>query len=111
MKITKKQKTAFLKTKLSTNPAWATRALVRIFEENQTEDERSADSTRHDNGIGFSGVHANICSSFAKQLKRGWKLSDKQMVVVFKIIPKYHKQVASFIGDEKLNELCAKEVA
>ncbi|NIV12333.1 MAG: hypothetical protein GWN62_13975, partial [Aliifodinibius sp.] len=68
------------------------------------------DNTRHDNGIGFSGCHAEICSSFAKQVIRGRNLTEKQMKVVFKIIPKYHKQVAQFIGEEKLNELVESQL-
>ena len=57
MKVTQKQVKEYIKNQLSTNSGWAIKALVRIFEENQTSDEQTSEHTKHDNGIGFSGVH------------------------------------------------------
>ncbi len=105
MKVTQKQITAYVRQQLSTNPVWAVKALVRIFQENQTSDEQSSESTTHDNGIGFTGTDANFLSSLAKaQLKYG-KLSDKQMVFVFKKMPKYHAQVIKMSNQEQLIKL------
>lgn len=105
MKNNKKNTLAFVKTQLATNKVWALKALVRIYQENQTADEQAAKVTSHDNGIGFSGVDAAFASSLAEQyLKRGG-LSDKQMGFVFKIIPKYAKQVVAMSDKEKLQHL------
>lgn len=90
---------------LKTNKVWALKALVRIYQENQTSDEQAAKATSHDNGIGFTGVDAAFASSLAEQyLKRG-SLSDKQMALVFKIMPKYHNQVVKMSDPEKLNAM------
>lgn len=94
----------FIKKQLATNPAWAVKGLVKIYTL-QTADEQASDTTSHDNGVGFSGVDANILSSFAKQVNAGRNLSPKQMAIVFKKMPRYHKQVASFIPADKMTEI------
>ena len=94
----------FIKNKLATNPAWAVKGLVKIYTL-QTTDEQASDRTSHDNGVGFSGVDANILSSFAKQVNAGRNLSQKQMKIIYKKMPRYHKQIASFIPAEKLAEI------
>lgn len=102
MKNNKKNTVAFVKQMLATNKVWALRALVRIYQENQTPDEQAAKLTSHDNGIGFTGVDAQFASSLAEQyLKRG-NLSDKQMSFVFKIMPKYAGQVVKMSDEAKL---------
>jgi hypothetical protein len=107
MKTTKKNIDSFVKNQLRTNKVWALKALVRIYQENQTNDEQVAKVTSHDNGIGFTGVDAGFASSLAEQyLKRG-SLSDKQMGFVFKIIPKYSRQVIQMSDSAKLEALVA----
>jgi hypothetical protein len=92
--------------KLATNPCWAIRGLLRIFQ-NQTADEQLDGAVRHNNGIGFTGTDAPILTSFAYQVmkKLEWvksknlpvcwdkMLSEKQMNLVFKKMPKYSKQL------------------
>ena len=97
----------YIKTQLATNPAWAIRGLVKIYTL-QTADEQASDRTSHDNGVGFSGVDANILSSFAKQVNAGRNLSPKQMAIVYKKMPRYWKQIASFIPETKLAEIETK---
>ena len=97
----------YIKNQLATNPAWAIRGLVKIYTL-QTADEQASDRTSHDNGVGFSGVDANILSSFAKQVNAGRNLSPKQMAIVYKKMPRYWKQIASFIPETKLAEIEAK---
>lgn len=89
---TKKDRTSFIREKLATDRGWAIRGLVRIFE-NQTEDEKSSQSTLIDNGIGFNGADAEILSSIATQYLHGTNLSAKQMEIVYKRLPKYAKQL------------------
>ncbi len=38
-------------------------------------------------------------------MNKGRTLSVKQMAIVFKKMPRYHKQVASFIPAEKMAEI------
>jgi hypothetical protein len=105
MKATQQNIHSFVKKQLATNKVWALKALVRIYQENQTADEQAAKVTSHDNGIGFTGVDANFASSLAEQyLKRG-SLSDKQMGFVFKIMPKYHSQVVKMSDPAKLTAM------
>lgn len=105
MNATKKDTLAFVKVKLGTDPVWAVKALVRIYQENQTVDEQVSQSTTHDNGIGFSGCDAEFLSSLAQaQLKYG-RLTDKQMGFVFKKMPKYAGQVIKMSDAAKLDAI------
>ena len=105
MNATKKDALAFVKVKLSSDPVWAVKALVRIYQENQTADEQASQSTTHDNGIGFSGCDAEFLSSLAQaQLKYG-RLSDKQLSFVLKKMPKYAGQVIKMSDAAKLDAI------
>ena len=94
----------FIKNQLATNPTWAVKALVKIYER-QTIDEQNSQTTKENNGIGFNGLDANILSSFAEQVNKGRNLSVKQMTIVYKKMPRYWKQVASLIPADKLTEI------
>jgi hypothetical protein len=107
MKTTKKNITNFVKAQLGSNPVWALKALVRIFQENQTAEEQVIESTKEDNDIGFTGTDGNFLSSLAKQYIARGTLSEKQMVFVFKKMPKYHKQVIKMSNQDSLNALVA----
>jgi Tfp pilus assembly PilM family ATPase len=96
-----------LKHTLATNAQWALRALVRIYA-NQTAAERSAQTTKEFNGIGFNGTDAQLLSSFAEQYNRRGSLSEKQMAYVFKKMPKYWGQLVTIAGKEKMAEALAK---
>jgi hypothetical protein len=105
MKPTQKNTIAFVKNMLATNKVWALKALVRIYQENQTAEEQVAKVTREDNGIGFSGVDAQFASSLAEQYLKQGGLSDKQMGFVFKIMPKYAGQVVKMSDCNKLTAM------
>lgn len=111
MKSTKKNVIAFVRKQLGENKAWATKALVRIFNENQMPDEKNSESTIHDNGIGFSGVDSKFLSSLAKQAIETGSLSDKQMVFVFRLMPRYSRQVYSFSDKEKLTKMVEESLS
>jgi len=108
MNATKKDTLAFVKVKLSSDPVWALKALVRIYQENQTNDEQVTQQTTHDNGIGFSGCDAQFLSSLAQNYLRYGRLSDKQMSFVFKKMPKYAKQVIAMSDATKLDAMVVK---
>lgn len=99
----------FVKNKLSTNPKWVERAIIKLFER-QTSDEQTSEETNHHNNVGFNGIDAKILSSFAKWLNRSANnhLSFKQLQCSYRILPKYWKQVWSLIPTEKQEELLAK---
>jgi hypothetical protein len=105
MKATQKNVHAYVRQQLSINRAWALKALVRIFTENQTAQEQVAEATTVDNGTGFTGTDGGFASSLAKQYLNRGSLSDKQMTYVFKLMPKYHSQVIAFSDKEKLVKL------
>lgn len=95
---------------LSTNPAWAIKALVKVYTL-QTESEKAAGATHNLNGVGFSGLDSRILSSFAVQVNSGRNLSPKQMAILFRRMPRYWKQIMSFIPVEKLEEMEKKALA
>ena len=103
-KVTKVQIKGFVKTKLSTDPVWAKQALLRIYEF-QTKEEQNVRDTMYHNGVGFTGMDGRILSSLAKQLQDKKYLSDKQMDIIFRKIPKYWIQVVKISDKEKLNSL------
>lgn len=85
---------------LATNEKALLRAIVKIFE-NQTTDEQISETTHHDNGIGFTGCDAHILSSFAKQIQKRGFLSPKQMVIAKRKMPKYWKQIQKLIKEKQ----------
>ncbi len=89
---TKKDKVAFIREMVATNPAWAVRGLLRIYDY-QTEAEQSVGETTEDNGVGFSGADAHILSSLADQIKAGRQMSVKQMAIIYKKMPRYSGQL------------------
>lgn len=81
-----------IKTKVASDPKWATRAILALFEL-QTAQEQDYQQTVERNGQGFNGIDAEILSSFANQVKRGRTLSQKQLAIAYKKLPKYSKQL------------------
>ena len=106
-KITKGAIAEYVREQLKTNDRWAKHALLKIYEL-QTAEEQASGYTKVYNGVGFSGVHGEIMSSFAEQLlNKGW-LSPKQMNYVHKIISKYTRQVIMISDIDKLTAMVAK---
>jgi hypothetical protein len=68
------------------------RALIAIYN-GQTQQEKVSQTTVEDNGIGFSGVDAEILTSFAEQFLRRQFLSPKQRAILAKKMPKYAGQL------------------
>jgi hypothetical protein len=109
-KVTKKAQEQFLKRMLASNPNWATRALVRVYE-NQTEDEQNSAYTIEDNGVGFTGADATILTSFTEQYLRRGSLSPKQYTLLHKKIGKYWRQILAVSDVDKLNSMIIREEA
>lgn len=102
----------FLKKNLRTDSKWMIKALMVIFSY-QTVDEQRIEQTTLYNEIGFTGVDAEILSSFAKQIKNGRGISEKQINLLRIKMPKYWKQILLTAerkdGGEKLKQAYYKE--
>ena len=81
-----------IQTRMATNDAWLYRAVVSIFER-QTADEQNAETTAHDNGVGFTSADAPLLSSFAKQITARGFLTPKQKAFAVKKMHKYAGQL------------------
>jgi len=106
-KVTKKEQREYLRQRLSTDRGWAKAALLKIYEY-QTEDEQRSECTSDANGVGFTGVDGHILSSFSEQLISRGTLSERQMEILMGKMKKYWKQVLSISDVEKMNELIIK---
>ncbi len=89
---TKKDRIACLRWRLAHDHNWALAGLGKIYAA-QTADEQEAEMTSEHNGVGFTGVDAEILSSFAKQHEERGFLTPRQMLTLFKMMPKYAGQL------------------
>ena len=83
-----------IKAKVSSDPRWATRALLALYE-CQTEEEQASSRTVVKNCQGFNGTDATILSSFSVQVLKGWSLTQRQLEIAYKKLPKYAQQLAA----------------
>jgi len=89
---TKKDSLLFLRDKLHTDSRFALFGLLKVFE-NQTTDEQAEGDTKWLNGVGFTGVDAEFLTSLAWQYKQRKSLSPKQLPFLFKKMPQYATQI------------------
>lgn len=88
----KNQMIFYIKHKLGSDKKWCLRALQRIYE-NQTYDEQIQNVTKEFNKIGFSSNDAEIMSNIWQFYNQKKFLTQKQMNICFRIMPKYAKQI------------------
>lgn len=89
---TQTQLISALRTQLETNPRQATKALVFLYNQ-QTEDEKNDEHTKHFNSVGFNHNDSKFLTSLAKQyLESGW-LSPNQISHLMRLVPKYAGQL------------------
>ena len=109
MTTTKKELQEYLKGRLATDKDWALRALLLVVEF-QSDVEYEMERTKFRNGMGFNSSDGEILTSIAKQYqKKGW-ISDKQLFLVQKRIPKYWEQVMNLSNMEKLELAYLKSI-
>ena len=107
----KKAALAWFRATLATDIALAYDCLLTIFSM-QTASEQAADVTVEHNGVGFSGVDAEIFSSFAKQLlsrrtnNPAARLSAKQEALLLKRMPKYARQYSEITASVAVGTAC-----
>ena len=80
------------KQMLAIDVKWASRAIVRLYQF-QTRNEQDDKTTAEKNGRGFNSTDAEILSSFAERLNQGIPLTDKQLKIAFRALPKYARQL------------------
>lgn len=97
MKVWKKED---IRQLLETRQDAVIRGMLVIYER-QTADEQDSEYTIEANGVGYSGVHAEIMTSLSKFYLKNNFLSPKQMKIAKKIILKYTRQLAE---EANLNE-------
>ena len=80
---------------------FAVRCLMKLYER-QTVEEQMSGTTKFFNHQGFSGVDAEILTSFAEQFRRHRILSKKQIIWMKARIVKYTRQLLEVAnGGEK----------
>ena len=86
----------------------ALEAICRIYDR-QTADEKQADHTRHDNGIGFQQCDAKFGGFIARLYRSGRTPYAARMERVRRLAIKYRRQLAvlSFIKDRAKREAAA----
>jgi hypothetical protein len=89
-----------LKELIRTNDNAVIRAMLKIYQY-QTHDEQVAERTEYNNSVGFSGVDAEIMTSFAKWYENKKYLSPKQMEIARKKMVKYAGQLLLIMAGEQ----------
>ena len=101
---------------MNTAPIWDKGAVCRLLESsnkavaravlvvyrNQTEYEKVCQSTQEDNGVGFSGVDAEILSSFAEFYLQHRFLTPRQIAIARNKVKKYWRQILGEIEKQGL---------
>lgn len=100
-KITQKAQIEFIREKITHDVNWAYRALMSLYMA-QTEDEKNDGDTKHENGVGFTGLDADILTSFAKGYEHYGHLTEKQLNILYRKIGKYAKQLYRVSDKDKL---------
>jgi len=106
-KITKKNRQKFIRKKLSTDKKWAEKAIIKLYNQ-QTDDEQWVEETRLKNGIGFNAIDAQLLSSFAKDIEKYGRLTNKQCKWAFCKLPKYWNQILNICNIDKLDKQIIK---
>jgi hypothetical protein len=67
--------------------------MLQAMYRRQTQDEQATGATRHNNGVGFSGVDSVFLSSVAVSSQRYGNLTERQSIKVAKCLRKYVGQL------------------
>ena len=104
----KKEMIAYLKYKLSTDKRWCLRALEVIFDK-QTEEEKRDNVTKSFNRMGFTSFDAEILTNICLfYLKNGF-ISNKQLAICLKVMPKYAKQLLNYTNINDLERIMDRD--
>jgi hypothetical protein len=86
-----------VRERIATSPLSCEKAILALYAK-QTADEQVTQTTNHNNNKGFTGADAFILSAFAQWIVKcnkpaGSKLSEKQLMIARKKLPKYAGQL------------------
>lgn len=102
--------TEHIRVRLGENPKWARRALLALYDE-QTDAEKEDPTFHESNGMGFSPNDQEFLSSLAEQALRSETFSQKQLGWLYKLLPKYSKQIVKLVrAMEKLEKAMIPEI-
>lgn len=93
--LTDEELKVFFAEKLATNSQWVRRGLAAIYK-HQTVDEQQEATTKHHNGVGFSGTDAKFLTGLANQMETH-SFSQRQLDVLYKVMPKYAGQLVRIV--------------
>lgn len=113
LKITKSEKKRYIKKRLSTDPECATRALMLLYEQGQTDTEKVHEGRvlEEVNGRGFTLYDSEFLTSLAEQyLHRGY-LSHRQDAILMKKMPRYWRQILDMADAHNLTEAILRDRA
>ena len=99
--ITKKRIKEYVQSKLKEDPRWTVKGLLKIHAA-QTPREKACGIANVKNNIGFTGVDAEILTSFADQWKSKGRLSQRQWEILAGRMPKYWRQIILLCDHKKL---------
>ena len=102
--FSKKSVLAYMKTQLSMRPSWSMRGCVRIYEK-QTKRERRSDVAHGHNGVGFNKLDTPRLSVLARKINNNTSLTDKEINLLCKRMPRYAGQLISIADLNKLQTL------
>ena len=89
-----------IKTLLLTNEVALRRGILRIFER-QTQDEQRSHNTHYHNGIGFSASDAKFLSDMAALVRNNRAMSEGQLIVSRRKMVKYANQLLNIMLELK----------
>ena len=98
-----------IKTNIVENISWTIRTLEVLYSR-QTSDEQMNQSTTHQNSRGFNSTDSFILTSFAQQVQKRRQynnpvlLSEKQLDICKKKLPKYWRQIQEEIQLKQGNQ-------
>jgi len=101
IKITKEGTKGFIRHMIKTNVKWALRALVVIYNQQDSDEKMFSSSNKH-NGRGFGKVDASLLSTIAERYIRTNNISARDIVTVQNKVSKYAGQIYDLSDKTKL---------
>ena len=95
--MTKKETIEYWKKKIATNPGWAIKAAIRIYQ-NQTQAEQSSHATLSSNGVGFNSFDSPIISPIVDRYLRTQRIEGAAIYQLQRRMPKYASQLYKIVG-------------
>jgi hypothetical protein len=85
-----------IQRRLACDKKWIERALIVLYE-SQTRDEQSGEGCFHRNSKGFNLSDCKFLTHCSKWVMTGGSLSEKNLIICKKLLPKYWRQIQNKI--------------